>query len=373
MAAPMDLTVTNFERAFPVDIHDSRTGASRISISSFMRGAADRWRSTGRARHRRDMNSKGAAANRTTRKVYDVSEASRLRTEAPPHCAWGTIRKTWPTPSSLSFAGSGLHHALGSAGRRRHPDAAAEGDEVRHRTCRRTTTATARHRPHMSPSTEEIACPPTRSSFPAPSPGSIHTPSMSPHLPVTAAEIAASALEAAEAGAAIVHLHRPQSGRRSPRPEPRSLLEPFLRTIKQSSNVVVNLTTGGSPYMTVEERVKPAAGVAARDREPQHGFDELRPLPHAEAQHRVSARLGEADARGLARSRLPQLVQGHRLCARNPERHRRPLRVRVLRHQPSLQPSLFLERGPRPGGHSSSRPASDCSAASARTPTTSCT
>ena len=88
--------------------------------------------------------------------------------------------------------------------------------------------------------------------------GSIHTPSMSPHLPVTAAEIAASALEAAEAGAAIVHLHarNPIDGRPDQSPE---AFEPFLRTIKQSSNVVVNLTTGGSPYMTVEERVKPAA------------------------------------------------------------------------------------------------------------------
>jgi len=88
--------------------------------------------------------------------------------------------------------------------------------------------------------------------------GSIHTPSMSPHLPVTAAEIAESALGAAEAGAAIVHLHarNPQDGRPDQSPE---AFEPFLRAIKQQSNVVVNLTTGGSPYMTVEERIRPAA------------------------------------------------------------------------------------------------------------------
>ena len=87
--------------------------------------------------------------------------------------------------------------------------------------------------------------------------GSIHTPSMSPHLPVTAEEIAESALGAAEAGAAIVHLHArtPVDGRPDQSPE---AFEPFLRVIKQSSNVVVNLTTGGSPYMTVEERVRPA-------------------------------------------------------------------------------------------------------------------
>jgi uncharacterized protein (DUF849 family) len=88
--------------------------------------------------------------------------------------------------------------------------------------------------------------------------GSIHTPSMSPHLPVTAEQIAGSALEAADAGAAIVHLHarNPEDGRPDQSPE---AFEPFLRVIKQSSNVVVNLTTGGSPYMSVEERVRPAA------------------------------------------------------------------------------------------------------------------
>src|ERR1700758_836910 len=87
--------------------------------------------------------------------------------------------------------------------------------------------------------------------------GSIHTPSMSPHLPVTPAEIADAALGAAEAGAAIVHLHarNPQDGRPDQTPE---AFEPFLKVIKQSSNVVVNLTTGGSPYMPVEERVRPA-------------------------------------------------------------------------------------------------------------------
>lgn len=88
--------------------------------------------------------------------------------------------------------------------------------------------------------------------------GSIHTPSMSPHLPVTAEEIAESAIGAAEAGAAIVHLHarNPQDGRPDQSPE---AFEPFLRVIKQRCDVVVNLTTGGSPYMPVEERVRPAA------------------------------------------------------------------------------------------------------------------
>ena len=80
---------------------------------------------------------------------------------------------------------------------------------------------------------------------------------MSPHLPVTADEIAHSALDAAAAGAAIVHLHarNPEDGRPDQSPE---AFAPFLKVIKQASDVVVNLTTGGSPYMSVEERVKPA-------------------------------------------------------------------------------------------------------------------
>jgi uncharacterized protein (DUF849 family) len=88
--------------------------------------------------------------------------------------------------------------------------------------------------------------------------GSIHTPSMSPYLPVTAEEIADAAVGAAEAGAAIVHLHarNPVDGRPDQSPE---AFEPFLRSIKKRSDVVVNLTTGGSPFMSVEERVRPAA------------------------------------------------------------------------------------------------------------------
>jgi uncharacterized protein (DUF849 family) len=88
--------------------------------------------------------------------------------------------------------------------------------------------------------------------------GSIHTPSMSPHLPVTAEEIAQAAIEAAEEGAAIVHLHArdPRDGRPDQSP---GAFEPFLKVIKQRSGVVINLTTGGSPYMSVEERIRPAA------------------------------------------------------------------------------------------------------------------
>jgi 3,5-dioxohexanoate:acetyl-CoA acetone transferase len=88
--------------------------------------------------------------------------------------------------------------------------------------------------------------------------GAIHTPSMSPHLPITADEIAEEALAAAEAGAAILHLHarNPETGQPDQTPE---AFRPFLPRIKQSTNAVINLTTGGSPFMRVEERVKPAA------------------------------------------------------------------------------------------------------------------
>jgi uncharacterized protein (DUF849 family) len=87
--------------------------------------------------------------------------------------------------------------------------------------------------------------------------GAIHTPSMSPYLPVTADEIAEAALGAAEAGAAIVHLHARDPVDGHPTQDPR-YFEPFLRTIKERSNVVVNLTTGGAPTMLVEERLQPA-------------------------------------------------------------------------------------------------------------------
>ncbi|MDT0576314.1 3-keto-5-aminohexanoate cleavage protein [Croceicoccus sp. F390] len=91
--------------------------------------------------------------------------------------------------------------------------------------------------------------------------GAIHTPSMSPHLPVTADEIADAAVGAAEAGAAIIHLHarNPQDGRPDQNPD---LYEPFLKVIKQRSDAVLNITTGGHPSMKLEERLRPATQFA---------------------------------------------------------------------------------------------------------------
>lgn len=87
--------------------------------------------------------------------------------------------------------------------------------------------------------------------------GAIHTPSMSPHLPVTPEEIAEAAIAAAEAGAAILHLHARDPSTGGPTQDP-AVFEKFLPRIKASTDAVINLTTGGSPHMTVEERMRPA-------------------------------------------------------------------------------------------------------------------
>jgi uncharacterized protein (DUF849 family) len=84
--------------------------------------------------------------------------------------------------------------------------------------------------------------------------GSIHTPTMSPHLPITPAEIAEQSIGAAEAGASIIHLHArdPKDGR--PTPDPKVFME-FLPRIKQGCDAVINITTGGGHGMTLEERL----------------------------------------------------------------------------------------------------------------------
>ena len=93
-----------------------------------------------------------------------------------------------------------------------------------------------------------ITCAPT---------GGIHTPTMSEHLPITPTEIAQASIEAAEAGAAIIHLHarNPENGKPDPSPD---LFMDFLPRIKQSCNAVLNVTTGGGLGMTREERLRAA-------------------------------------------------------------------------------------------------------------------
>ena len=93
-----------------------------------------------------------------------------------------------------------------------------------------------------------ITCAPT---------GGIHTPTMSSHLPVTPDEIAQAAIEAAEAGAAIVHLHarNPETGQPDPRPE---LFQKFMAQIKNGCDAVMNVSTGGGLGMSRKERLRAA-------------------------------------------------------------------------------------------------------------------
>ena len=88
--------------------------------------------------------------------------------------------------------------------------------------------------------------------------GSVHTPSMSPYLPVTPDQIIESSVAAAEAGAAIIHLHArdPETGKPDQTPE---AFGRFLPQIQQRTDAVLNLTTGGAAWMRVEERVRPVA------------------------------------------------------------------------------------------------------------------
>ena len=93
-----------------------------------------------------------------------------------------------------------------------------------------------------------ITCAPT---------GGIHTPTMSPHLPITANEITTAAVDAAEAGASIIHLHArdPETGKPDPQPE---TFMAFLPRIRQATDAVINISTGGSLGMTREERLRAA-------------------------------------------------------------------------------------------------------------------
>ena len=93
-----------------------------------------------------------------------------------------------------------------------------------------------------------ITCAPT---------GSIHTPSMSPHLPVTAAQIAQAAVGAAQAGASIIHLHARNEADGSPSPRAADFMR-FLPQIKQACDAVINISTGGSATMTLDDRLEGA-------------------------------------------------------------------------------------------------------------------
>lgn len=87
--------------------------------------------------------------------------------------------------------------------------------------------------------------------------GSIHTPTMSPYLPVTPSEIVDAAVGAAEAGASVIHLHARDPNTGKPSPDPKLFME-FLPRIKQQTDAVMNISTGGGLKMSLEERLEAA-------------------------------------------------------------------------------------------------------------------
>ncbi len=145
--------------------------------------------------------------------------------------------------------------------------------------------------------------------------GAIHTPSMSPYLPVTPEEIVAEGRRAAEAGAAILHVHArdPETGR------PDQSVEAFGRILPdlKSTGAVINVTTGGAPWMTVAERVAPAAHFAPELASLNMGSMNFGLYPmQARYPHLAQAWENEhlENSRDLG---VPQYLQGHRVRARH--------------------------------------------------------
>jgi uncharacterized protein (DUF849 family) len=168
--------------------------------------------------------------------------------------------------------------------------------------------------------------------------GAIATPSMSDALPITPEQIATSSIEAAEAGAAIIHLHarNPETG--EPTPDPAMFMR-VLPVIKQSTDAVLNITTGGGLKMTVEERL--AAPMAAKP--------EMCSLNMGSMNFNIS---GAAEKRtewkhDWEKEYLSRTVDHIFLRRRGADRRdhgqgpRHPLRVRVLRCRSSLQPGAL--------------------------------
>ena len=120
-----------------------------------------------------------------------------------------------------------------------------------------------------SPRSVIITCAPT---------GGIHTPTMSEHLPITPDQIAQASIDAAAAGAAVIHLHArdPDDGRPDPRPE---LFQEFLPKIKGACDAVVNVSTGGGLGMTREERLRAARATKPRSLSERFGTRILTSTP----------------------------------------------------------------------------------------------
>ena len=168
--------------------------------------------------------------------------------------------------------------------------------------------------------------------------GAIHTPSMSKALPVTPQEIADAAVDAAEAGAAIVHLHARNPEDRPARPEPGS-----LRAVPEDHQAALELRDQPHHRRRADHdggRARASRrGLQAGGRLAQHGLDEFRVLRHAQPLQEIRARLGAQASREQGH-RVPQHLPGHRIRAEDAVGDRHALRVRMLRHRASLQPRI---------------------------------
>jgi len=150
--------------------------------------------------------------------------------------------------------------------------------------------------------------------------GAIHTPTMSPHLPITPEQIAESAIGAARAGAAIVHLHArdPHDGRPTQDPD---LFRRFLPAIAAACDVVINITTGGSQTMTVEHRLQPALQLQPELASLNMGtmnFGLYEMLPRQKSwQHEWEPQYLAASEAGMFRNTFKDIADILRLCSPN--------------------------------------------------------
>ncbi len=176
--------------------------------------------------------------------------------------------------------------------------------------------------------------------------GSIHTPTMSDALPITPDQIATQAIDAAKAGAAILHLHArdPKDGR--PSPDPNVFMQ-FLPRIKQATDAVVNITTGGAVTMTVEQRISAAQQLSPEMCSLNMGSMNFALYPMAKRYKNwkydwEESYLLNSDAY-IFPNTFRDIEKIYKTARRRP---RREIRARVLRHRPPLQ-SRPLHR-PRP-------------------------
>ena len=184
-------------------------------------------------------------------------------------------------------------------------------------------------------------------------------------------QIADAALAAAKEGAAILHLHARDPERRPSDAGPRRVSASFCRASRPQTDAVINITTGGSPHMTVAERLKPAHHFKPEVASLNMGSMNFGLYPMLDALQGVQARLGAQASGEQPRSRLQEHLRGYRIHPDVVRGERHALRVRVLRHLASVQPRAFRRSRARRSRRSSCRACSGCSAASARIPRTS--